>query len=64
MEILKFKGKMSLKNKILLICLGVFAVLILSVVIIYITIDTARDWININFLRQEVTEYAIAKIKI
>jgi len=64
MEILKFKGKMSLKNKILLICLGIFAVLILSVVIIYITIDTARDWININILRKEVTEDDIATIQI
>lgn len=62
MEILEFKGKMSLKNKILLICAGVFLVLFLGTVIIYISSGTARDWININILRKEVTEEETASI--
>lgn len=64
MEILEFKGKMSLKNKILLICAGIFIVLFLSLVIVYISIDAARDWININILRKEVTEDDVATIQL
>lgn len=62
MKILEFKGKMSLKNKILLICASVFLVLFLGTFIIYISSSTARDWININILRKELTEEETATI--
>lgn len=64
MKILKFKGKMSLKNK-LLIALAVFIVLLLTITVLaYIFSENARDFINIYILRKEVTEEDIATIKL
>lgn len=64
MKILEFKGKMSLKNK-LLIALAVFTiVLITATVIAYIFCEPARDFINIYILRKEVSEEDIATIKL
>lgn len=64
MKILKFKGKMSLKNK-LLIVLAVFIVLLLTITVLaYILNENARDFINIYILRKEVVEEDIATIKL
>lgn len=64
MKILKFKGKMSLKNKILIGIAGFCAVLFIVISLIYILNDDARDWINIHVLRKEVTEDDIATINL
>lgn len=64
MEILKFKGKMSLKNKIL-IGVGILAVvLIIATILLYILNVNAREWINIYILRKEVREDDVATIKL
>ncbi len=64
MKILKFKGKMSLKNK-LLIALAIFIMLLLTITTLaYIFNENARDFINIYILRKEVAEEDIATIKL
>ncbi len=64
MNILKYKGKMSLKNKIIIAAIILVAISALSVIITYIVNEEARDWININILKKEVTEEDIATIEI
>ena len=54
MKILKFKGKISLKNKIL-IGVGISAVIIIvATILLYVLNANAREWINIYILRREV----------
>lgn len=64
MEILKFKGKMSLKNKIFIIISSIIIVMFIVITAIYILNSSAREWINIHILRKEVTEEDIATINI
>lgn len=62
MKILKFKGKMPLKNK-LLIVLGVIVILAaVTISIVYAVNEEAREWINVNILRKEVTDEDVASI--
>ncbi|MCI8396456.1 MAG: hypothetical protein HFJ52_01870 [Clostridia bacterium] len=64
MEILKFKGKISLKNKIL-IGVGISAVIIIvATILLYVLNANAREWINIYILRREVREDDVATIKL
>lgn len=64
MEILKFKGKISLKNKIL-IGVGISAVIIIvTTILLYVLNANAREWINIYILRREVREDDVATIKL
>ena len=64
MKILKFKGKISLKNKIL-IGVGISAVIIIvTTILLYVLNANAREWININVLRKEINEDDVATIKI
>ena len=64
MKILKFKGKMSLKNKILIIAAIIVGIAVAGVVVTYIVNEDAREWININVLRKEINEDDVATIKI
>lgn len=64
MKILKFKGKMSLKDKIFIIVGIVLAVLILTVMFLYILNGSAREWIDIHILRKSITEDDIATINL
>lgn len=64
MKILEFKGKISLKNKLLILAIIILLAIIAGVVIAYIVNEEARDWININILRKEVTEDDVATIEI
>lgn len=64
MKILKFKGKISLKNKIL-IGVGISAVIIIvATILLYVLNANAREWINIYILRREVREDDVATIKL
>lgn len=64
MKILKFKGKISLKNKIL-IGVGISAVIIIvTTILLYVLNANAREWINIYILRREVREDDVATIKL
>ena len=64
MKILEFKGKISLKNKILIALAIALTISIITIVLIYILNEPARDWINIHILRKEVTEDDIATISL
>lgn len=64
MKILKFKGKMSLKNKILIAIAIITVISIVALISVYILNETARDWINIYILRKEVVEDDIASIEL
>ena len=64
MKILKFKGKMSFKNK-LLITLAVICVISgISIIIVYNTNEQVREWIDVNILKKEITEEDIATINL
>ena len=47
MKILKFKGKMSLKNKIYITVGITLAVIILTFVFLYMLNEPVREWIDI-----------------
>lgn len=64
MKILEFKGKMSLKNKILIASAIVSVLIIASVVALYILNDDVRNWIDVHILRREITEEDIATIEL
>ena len=64
MKILKYKGKMPLKNKIIIFAIALVLVVAVFVGIIYTVNEKARNWININILRKEVTEEDVATIEI
>lgn len=64
MKVLEFKGKMSLKNKILIAISIAVVALLVAVGCIYVFNDSARDWINIYILRREVTEDDIGTIQL
>lgn len=64
MKVLKFKGKMPLKNKLLLLLAIILIIVAISVTIVYIVNEDAREWININILKKEVTEDDVATIQI
>ncbi|MDE5830823.1 MAG: hypothetical protein K2H53_04065, partial [Clostridia bacterium] len=64
MKILEFKGKMSLKNKILIILASVVMILFVVITPIYMLSSGAREWINVYILRKEITEDDIATIEI
>lgn len=64
MKVLKFKGKMSLKNKILLIISILLIIAIISIGIVYVVNEEAREWININILKKEITEDDVATIQL
>ncbi len=64
MKILEFKGKMSLKNKILITIGTIFGISIISLILIYILNEPAREWIDIYVLRKEIQEDDIATINL
>ena len=64
MKILKFKGKMPLKNKLLIIFGFILIFISIIVSIVYAVNEDAREWINISILRKEVTEDDVASILI
>lgn len=64
MRVLKFKGKMSVKNRLLIIFGAILVVLFIAISIIYATNENAREWINVNILRKEVNEEDVASIVI
>lgn len=64
MKILKFKGKMTQKNKLLIIFAALFVIALITISIIYAVNENAREWINVNILRKEVTEEDVASIVI
>lgn len=64
MEVLKFKGKMSLKNKILIFLAIILVITAISITIAYIVNEEVRNWINVNILKKEVTEDDVATIEI
>lgn len=62
MKILKFKGKMPFKNRLLIIFGLILLVIIVIISIIYAANEVAREWINVNILRKEVNEEDVASI--
>ena len=64
MKILKFKGKMPLKNKLIISAVILVLLASISLIIVYAVNEEARNWININILRKEVTEEDVATIEI
>lgn len=64
MKILKFKGKMPIKNKLLIIFGFILVLIAIIVSIVYAVNEDAREWINVNILRKEVTEDDVASILI
>ena len=64
MEVLKYKSKVPLKNKLIIIALAIILISAISVCITYAVNEKARDWINMNILRKEVTEEDVIKINI
>ena len=64
MKVLKFKGKISLKGKLLIALAALLLATIISIMIVYAVNESARDWININVLGKEVTEEDVATIDI
>ncbi len=64
MEVLKYKSKVPLKNKLIIIALAIILISAISVCITYAVNEKARDWINMNILRKEVTEEDVATIEI
>ncbi len=64
MKILKFKGKMQIKDKILISILILLIVASTAITFVYATNEEARNWININILKKEVTEEDVATIEI
>lgn len=64
MKILKFKGRMSLKNKLLIFIAIILIIAISGVTISYIVNEKVRSWINVNVLKKEITEDDVATIEI
>ncbi len=64
MKILEFKGKMQLKDKIIIVSVIISVIVIFSIMIMYMLNENVRDWININVLRKEITEDDVATIEI
>lgn len=64
MKILEFKGKMSLKNKILIAIAVLVVVLVIALISVYILNETAREWINVHILRKDIKEDDIASIEL
>ncbi len=64
MKILKFKGKMPLRNKIIIAFIILIAIAIGTIIVLYSTNEDIRNWINVNVLGKEVTEEDVATIKI
>ncbi len=64
MEILQFKEKISLKNKILIIAGISLGIIIISIFTLYVLNENARDWINKYILRKEITEEEVATIEL
>lgn len=64
MKILKFKGKMPLKNKILIAIAILLIIATISLIVVYTLNEEAREWININILRKEITEDDVATIQL
>ena len=64
MGVLKRRGKIPLRNKIIIALIILLLIAVVSIFIIYSVNEEARDWININILRKEVTEEDVATIEI
>lgn len=64
MRTLKYKRKMPLKNKIIIFAVAIVLISTITVVIMYTVNEEARNWINVNILKKEVTEEDIATIEI
>ena len=64
MKILKFKRKMLLKDKIFIVIGATLAVLVLTLILIYILNEPAREWINVHILRKSITEDDVATINL
>lgn len=62
MKILEFKGKISLRDKILIAIAIILIIAIVSVVITYVVNENVREWININILRKNITEDDVPEI--
>ena len=64
MGILKFKRKVTLKQKIILILIFILMILIIGTIITYRVNEDVREWINVNILKKDVTEDDVATINI
>ncbi len=64
MKVLKFKGKMPLRNKLLIALVILIVIAVIGVVIAYIADEGIREWINVYVLRKEITEDDVATIQI
>ena len=64
MKVLKFKGKMSLRKKLLIALIIILVISGIGVSIAYIVNEDVREWINVNILRKDITEDDVASIKI
>ena len=64
MKILKFKGKMSFKNKLLITLAVIFVISSISFVITYNVNEKFKEWIDVNILKKEITEEDVATIEL
>lgn len=64
MKILKFKGKISLKNKLLILLAILIAISAISIGVAYTISDEFKEWININIFKKEITEDDVATISL
>lgn len=64
MKILKFKGKISLKNRLLIALAIVIIISGISIGVIYTINSEFREWINVNILKKEITEDDVATISL
>ncbi len=64
MKILKFKGKMPFKNKLLITLAIIFTIAGISIVITYNVNEQVKEWIDVNILKKEITEEDVATIEL
>ena len=64
MKILEFKGKISLKNKLLIALAIGITIFTVIIILLYIFNENVRDWMNIYVLGKSVTEDDIATINL
>lgn len=64
MKILKFKGKMSAKNRLFATVGSIVTILAIIIVLLYVLNGSVREWIDTYILRKSITEDDIATIEL
>lgn len=64
MRVLRFKGNIPLRGKLLLVFVFILIIAGISISITYMVNEDVREWINVNILRKDITEDDVASIEI